>query len=70
MPSTIVLVVVVSFTIPYQCNDVDFVDKPMQKSVITVCLHCNFARLKNKHMGTNVATTGWLHWSRVSWHMP
>ena len=23
--------------------------KPMQKSVNTVCLHCSFARLKNKH---------------------
>ena len=32
---------------------------PMQKSVTTVCLHCTFARLKNKHigvLGTNVAT--------------
>ena len=25
--------------------------KPMQKSVTTVCLHCSFARLKNKHIG-------------------
>ena len=44
---------------------------PMQKSVITVCLHCSFARLKNKHigvLGTNVATTSWLHWSPVSWY--
>ena len=24
--------------------------KPMQKSVTTVCLHCSFARLKNKHI--------------------
>ena len=42
--------------------------KPIQKSVITVCLHCSFARLKNKHMGvlgTNVATMSWLHWSPV-----
>ena len=31
-------------------NDLDFVDKPMQKSVTTVCLHCSFARLKNKHI--------------------
>ena len=34
--------------------------KPMQKSVTTVCLHCSFATLKNKHigvLGTNVATT-------------
>ena len=33
--------------------------KPMQKSVTTVCLHCSFARLKNKHIGvlvTNVVT--------------
>ena len=38
--------------------------KPMQKSVTTVCLHCSFARLKNKHigvLGTNVATISWLH---------
>ena len=51
-------------------NDVDFVDKAyMQKSVTTVCLHCSFARLKNKHirvLGTNVATVSWLHWSPVS----
>ena len=43
--------------------------KPMQKSVNTVCLHCNFARLKNKHigvLGTNVTTISWLHWSPVS----
>ena len=43
--------------------------KPMQKSVTTVCLHCIFARLKNKHigvLGTNVATISWLHWSPVS----
>ena len=42
--------------------------KPMQKSVTTVCLHCSFARLKNKHigvLGTNVATMSWLHWSPV-----
>ena len=35
----------------------------------TVCLHCSFARLKNKHigvLGTNVATISWLHWSPVS----
>ena len=43
--------------------------KPMQKSVTTVCLHCSFARLKNKHigvLGTNVATISWLHWSPMS----
>ena len=43
--------------------------KPMQKSVTTVCLHCSFARLKNKHigvLGTNVATISWLHWSPVT----
>ena len=42
--------------------------KPMQKSVTTVCLHCSFAILKNKHigvLGTNVATMSWLHWSPV-----
>ena len=46
-------------------NDVDFVDKAyMQKSMTTVCLHCSFAVLKNKHLGvlgTNVATTSWLY---------
>ena len=44
--------------------------KPMQKSVTTVCLHCSFARLKNKHigvLGTNVATISWLHWSPSVW---
>ena len=43
--------------------------RPMQKSVTTVCLHCSFAILKNKHigvLGTNVATISWLHWSPVS----
>ena len=43
--------------------------KPMQKSVTTVCLHCSFASLKNKHigvLGTNVATISWRHWSPVS----
>ena len=47
--------------------------KPMQKSVTTVCLHCSFARLKNKHigvLGTNVATISWLHWSPVSEYKP
>ena len=42
--------------------------KPLQKYVTTVCLHCSFARLKNKHirvLGTNVATMSWLHWSPV-----
>ena len=52
-------------------NDVILLTKPcpMQKSVTTVCLHCSFARLKNKHigvLGTNVATISWLHWSPVS----
>ena len=43
--------------------------KPMQKSVTTVCLHCSFARLKNKHigvLGTNVATIRVAHLSPVS----
>ena len=43
--------------------------KPVQKYVTKVCLHCSFARLKNKHigvLGTNVATISWLHWSPVS----
>ena len=51
-------------------NDVILLTKPMQKSVTTVCLHCSFARLKNKHigvLGTNVIS--WLHWSPVSGYM-
>ena len=47
--------------------------KPMQKSVTTVCLHCSFARLKNKQigvLGTNVATMSWLHWSQCCVYRP
>ena len=42
----------------------------MQKYVTTVCLHYSFAILKNYHLGvlgTNVASTSWLHCSPVSW---
>ena len=58
----------VSFIVPLPMMWI-LLTKPMQKSVTTVCLHCSFARLKNKHigvLGTNVATISWLHWSPVS----
>ena len=57
------------FLISYLYQWCGFYSKPMQKSVPTVCLHCSFARLKNKHigvLGTNVATISWLHWAPVS----
>ena len=50
-------------------NDADFVYKAYAEICEHSCLHCNFARLKNKHigvLGTNVATISWLHWSPVS----
>ena len=66
-PISLIFAIHVSFIIPLPMMWV-LLTKPMQKSVITVCLHCSFARLKNKHMGvlgTNVATMSWLHWSPV-----
>ena len=68
-PNPISLIAIhVSFIIPLPMMWI-LLTKPMQKSVPTVCLHCSFARLKNKHigvLGTNVATISWLHWSPVS----
>ena len=34
----------------------------------TVCLYCSLAILNIGVLGTNVATTSWLHWSPVSWY--
>ena len=67
-PISLIFTIHVSFIIPLPMMWILFT-KPMQKSVTTVCLHCIFARLKNKHigvLGTNVATISWLHWSPVS----
>ena len=65
---SLIFAIHVSFIIPLPMIWI-LLTKPMQKSVTTVCLHCSFARLKNKHigvLGTNVATTSWLHWSPMS----
>ena len=65
---SLIFAIHVSITIPFPMMWI-LLTKPMQKSVTTVCLHCSFARLKNKHigvLGTNVATISWLHWSPVS----
>ena len=67
-PISLIFAIHVSFIIPLPMMWI-LLTKPMQKSVTTVCLHCSFARLKNKHIGvlrTNVATISWLHWSPVS----
>ena len=65
---SLIFAIHVSFIIPLPMMWI-LLTKPMQKSVPTVCLHCSFARLKNKYvevLGTNVATISWLHWSPVS----
>ena len=65
---SLIFAIHVSFIIPLPMMWI-LLTKPMQKSVPTVCLHCSFAKLKNKHigvLGTNVATISWLHWSPVS----
>ena len=67
-PISLIFAIHISFIIPLPMMWI-LLTKPMQKSVTTVCLHCSFARLKNKHigvLGTNVATISWLHWSPVS----
>ena len=64
-PISSIFAIHVSFIVPLPMMWI-LLTKPMQKSVTTVCLHCSFARLKNKHvvvLGTNVATISWLHWS-------
>ena len=66
-PISLIFAIRVSLIIPLPTMWI-LLTKPMQKSVITVCLHCSFARLKNKHigvLGTNIATMSWLHWSPV-----
>ena len=71
-PISLIFAIHVSFIIPLPMMWI-LLTKPMQKSVTTVCLHCIFARLKNKHigvLGTNVATISWLHWSPVSGYTP
>ena len=67
-PISLIFAIHISFIIPLSMMWI-LLTNPMQKSVTTVCLHCSFARLKNKHigvLGTNVATISWLHWSPVS----
>ena len=67
-PISLIFAIHVSFIIPLPMMWI-LLTKPMQKYVTTVCLHCSFARLKNKHigvLGTNVATISWLHFSPVS----
>ena len=66
-PISLIFAIHVSLIIPLPMMWI-LLTKPMQKSVTTVCLHCSFVRLKNKHigvLGTNVATMSWLHWSPV-----
>ena len=57
-PISLIFAIHVSLIIPLPMMWI-LLTKPMQKYVTTVCLHCSFARLKNKHigvLGTNVAT--------------
>ena len=57
-PISLIFAIHVSFIIPLPMMWI-LLTKRMQKSVTTVCLHCSFARLKNKHigvLGTIVAT--------------
>ena len=67
-PISLIFAIHIPFIIPLSVMWI-LLTNLMQKSVTTVCLHCCFARLKNKHigvLGTNVATISWLHWSPVS----
>ena len=48
-PISLIFATYASFIIPLPMMWI-LLTKPMQKSVTTVCLHCSFARLKNKHM--------------------
>ena len=72
-PISLICAIHVSFVIALPMMWI-LLTKPIQKSVTTVCLHCSFTRLKNKHihvgvLGTNVATISWLHWSPMSGYM-
>ena len=49
-PISLIFAIHVSFIIPLPMMWI-LLAKPMQKYVTTVCLHCSFARLKNKHIG-------------------
>ena len=49
-PISLIFAIHVSFIIPLPMMWI-LLTKPMQKYVTTVCLHCSFARLKNKHIG-------------------
>ena len=51
-PISLIFAIHVSFIIPLPMMWI-LLTKPMQKSVPTVCLHCSFARLKNKHRSNN-----------------
>ena len=53
-PFSLIFAIHVSFIIPLPMMWI-LMTKPMQKSVTTVCLHCSYVRLKNKHivLGTN-----------------
>ena len=48
-PISLIFAIHVSYIIPLPMMWI-LLTKPMQKSVTTVCLHCSFARLKNKHI--------------------
>ena len=48
-PISLIFAIHVSFIIPLPMMWI-LLTKPRQKSVTTVCLHCSFARLKNKHI--------------------
>ena len=48
-PVSLIFAIHISFIIPLPMMWI-LLTKPMQKSVTTVCLHCSFARLKNKHI--------------------
>ena len=50
-PISLIFAIHVSFILPLPMMWV-LLTKPMQKSVITVCLHWSFASLKNKHGNT------------------
>ena len=70
-PISLIFAIHISFIIPLVTNACGFCC--YAEICATVCLHCSFARLKNKHtcigvrvLGTNVATISWLHWSPVS----
>ena len=56
-PISLIFAIHVSFIKPLPMMWI-LLTKPMQKSVTTVCLHCSFARLKNKHLYGRMSQTG------------